>query len=72
VRKTKETKDKEETLSKSISRRRFIKKMAYTAPVIMTFIASKAHAVGPTPCRPGPCRPGPCRPWEPPPCRPYR
>ena len=44
----------------SISRRKFfkkMKKMAYIAPVVMTFIASEAHAAMPSPC-PGP-GPGP-------------
>lgn len=48
-----------------ISRREFIKKMAYTAPVVMTFIASKAHAHKPTPCKPVECKPAPCKPSEP-------
>lgn len=59
----------------SISRRKFfkkMKKMAYTAPVVMTFIASEAHAARPTPCQPSHCKPAPCRPSQPPPCMPYR
>jgi len=58
----------------SISRRKFLKKMkkmAYVAPVVMTFIASKAHAARPTPCQPSHCKPIPCRPAQQPPCRPY-
>jgi hypothetical protein len=53
----------------SITRRKFIKKMAYAAPVVMTFIASKAGAVMPTPCKPAQCNPlcapVPCRPHKP-------
>jgi len=59
----------------SISRRKFfkkMKKMAYTAPVVMTFIASEAHAARPTPCQPSHCKPAPCRPSQKPPCMPYR
>jgi hypothetical protein len=71
--KTKEKKGQKEMLGDdSISRRKFIKKMAYAAPVVMTFIASKSYAVMPTPCKPAQCNPTPCRPSQPPPCRPYK
>ncbi|MBE9569961.1 MAG: hypothetical protein IMF11_05015 [Proteobacteria bacterium] len=52
----------------SISRRKFFKKMAYAAPVVMTFIASKAYAQQITPCQPSQCRPA-CQPV---PCRPHK
>lgn len=65
--KTKEKKGGQEISGeRTISRRKFIKKMAYAAPVVMTFIASKADADGITPCNPGPCEPRrPCRPHKP-------
>lgn len=69
----KRKKDQKEMLGDdSISRRKFIRKMAYAAPVVMTFIASEAHAVKPTPCQPAKCKPVPCRPAQPPPCRPHK
>ena len=57
----------------SISRRKFFKKMkkvAYAAPVVMTFIASEAHAALPTPCEPSQCSPSSV--CQPVPCRPHR
>ena len=72
----KNKKDQKEVLGDgSISRRKFFKKMAYAAPVVLTFIASEAHAVRPTPCQPASCRPAcqpvPCRPHKPcPPSKP--
>jgi hypothetical protein len=69
----KSKKDQKEMLGDgSISRRKFFKKMAYAAPVVLTFIASEAHAVRPTPCQPASCRPAPCRPAQPPPCAPNK
>jgi DNA-directed RNA polymerase subunit RPC12/RpoP len=56
---------KEISGERAISRRKFIKKMAYAAPVVMTFIASRAHAKRPTPCRPAQCKPVHCKPSEP-------
>ena len=62
---------KEELGDGSMSRRKFFKKVAYAAPVVMTFIASEAHAVRPTPCGPAHCKPIPCRPHKPcPPSKP--
>ena len=60
----------------SVSRRKFIKKMAYAAPVVITFIASEAYATKITPCRPSQChplcQPVPCRPHKPcPPDKPW-
>ena len=63
---------KEVTEDGSISRRKFFKKMAYVAPVVMTFIASQAYAVAPTQCNPPPpcnplltCPPASCTPPPP-------
>ena len=56
---------KEELGDGSMSRRKFFKKVAYAAPVVMTFIASEAHAVRPTPCGPAHCKTTPCRPHNP-------
>lgn len=53
------------------SRRKFLKRVAYAAPAIITFVASPAHAqqttcapadCRPVDCRPGDCTPGPCPP----------
>jgi len=69
----KSKKDQKEMLGNgSISRRKFFKKVAYAAPVVMTFIASEAYAVRPTPCMPAQCRPIPCRPAQAPPCAPHK
>ena len=62
----KRKKDQKEMLGDgSISRRKFFKKVAYAAPVVMTFIASEAYACSPTPCGPAHCKPASCRPHNP-------
>ena len=67
---TRKKDQKEVTEDGAISRRKFFKKMAYAAPVVLTFIASEAHAVRPTPCQPASCKPAPCRPAHATPCAP--
>ena len=58
------------------SRRKFLKRIAYVAPAIITFVATRANAQGttcaPAQCRPASCSPGDCGPGPCPPaaCRP--
>lgn len=53
------------------SRRKFLKRVAYIAPAIITFVATRANAqqttCQPAQCRPADCAPGDCAPGA---CRP--
>lgn len=57
------------------SRRKFLGRVAYIAPAIVTFVATRAHAqtatCNPAQCRPATCGPGDCGPSScTPPCAP--